>query len=221
MSNNNSEIISTNNQVHTNNLVLVNKVDVEFVLRGDYIPVDHAHQLFGAVATALNMDIHNAKWLAIQTIRGELIRDRILINNKSRLKLRVDVDRIPTVLKLIGKKLNIDQQSVLVNVANIKPIVPAQNLHARLVVIKEHLQVTEFVSALFKQLNQMNIPTDSLNIIVTEKPKIVRVHNKKIVGYGVTIANLTSEQSLAIQTEGLGGKRRMGCGIFVPTVMHY
>jgi CRISPR-associated protein Cas6 len=43
-----------------------------------------------------------------------------------------------------------------------------------------------------------------------------RVHHKNVVGYSMTISELTAEESVALQENGLGGRRRMGCGMFGP-----
>jgi len=39
------------------------------------------------------------------------------------------------------------------------------------------------------------------------------------VGYAVRVSGLSDEDSLKLQERGLGGKRRMGCGVFVPTLI--
>lgn len=36
------------------------------------------------------------------------------------------------------------------------------------------------------------------------------------MGFGLTVTNLNQIDSLTLQQEGLGGKRKMGCGMFVP-----
>jgi len=37
----------------------------------------------------------------------------------------------------------------------------------------------------------------------------------EIVGYELIIQGLTAEESITVQEQGLGGKRHMGCGVFV------
>jgi CRISPR-associated endonuclease/helicase Cas3 len=36
------------------------------------------------------------------------------------------------------------------------------------------------------------------------------------VGFGLKVRDLCDDDSIKLQERGLGGKRRMGCGIFVP-----
>ena len=36
------------------------------------------------------------------------------------------------------------------------------------------------------------------------------------MGYAVHIGGLNAAESLRLQEQGLGGRRKMGCGVFVP-----
>ena len=49
--------------------------------------------------------------------------------------------------------------------------------------------------------------------------RIVRVKGKRIVGYAMLATELTAEESIRLQERGLGGRRRMGCGVFVPKIL--
>jgi CRISPR-associated protein Cas6 len=46
--------------------------------------------------------------------------------------------------------------------------------------------------------------------------RVVRIRGKAITGYGVYVSGLNDEDSLKLQAMGIGGRRRMGCGLFVP-----
>jgi CRISPR-associated protein Cas6 len=46
--------------------------------------------------------------------------------------------------------------------------------------------------------------------------RVLDVKGRKIVGYAMQVAGLTAEESIRLQEEGLGGRRRMGCGLFMP-----
>ncbi|HMZ67064.1 MAG TPA: type I-MYXAN CRISPR-associated protein Cas6/Cmx6, partial [Leptospiraceae bacterium] len=45
--------------------------------------------------------------------------------------------------------------------------------------------------------------------------KTSRIHGKEIVGYPVLLTNLDPDESIKIQINGIGGRRKMGCGNFV------
>jgi CRISPR-associated protein Cas6 len=53
-------------------------------------------------------------------------------------------------------------------------------------------------------------------IVSVGKRRTIRIHGKEVVGYELVIEGLTADESVAIQTTGLGGRRHMGCGVFVP-----
>jgi CRISPR-associated protein Cas6 len=44
----------------------------------------------------------------------------------------------------------------------------------------------------------------------------MRIKDKKLVGYALRVTGLTAEESIRLEEEGLGGRRRMGCGVLVP-----
>ena len=43
------------------------------------------------------------------------------------------------------------------------------------------------------------------------------VGGRRVVGYSVRVTGLSAKESLALQENGIGGKRRMGCGLFRAT----
>jgi CRISPR-associated protein Cas6 len=44
----------------------------------------------------------------------------------------------------------------------------------------------------------------------------VTIHGKVVVGFAMRIADLGPEDSVRLQQGGIGGRRRFGCGLFVP-----
>jgi Cas6 Crispr len=69
-------------------------------------------------------------------------------------------------------------------------------------------------------------PGNTGSAVSTKKPvhlrcllrltRVVRIKDKTVVGYGVRVAGLNVEESLRLQEHGLGGRRKLGCGVFVP-----
>jgi CRISPR-associated protein Cas6 len=52
--------------------------------------------------------------------------------------------------------------------------------------------------------------------VVLEQRRQLQVKGQRLIGFKVRVDGLSQDQSLAVQAAGLGGKRAMGCGIFVP-----
>ena len=44
----------------------------------------------------------------------------------------------------------------------------------------------------------------------------MRVKGQVIVGFAVQVKGLSAADSLKLQADGLGGRRRLGCGFFLP-----
>ena len=85
-------------------------------------------------------------------------------------------------------------------------------------------EATSFLKSLQKQVSDLGVCAD----VILEKEifprgedgllarRAMRVKSVTLTGYGVILDNLSERDSLLIQESGLGGKRRMGCGLFEP-----
>jgi CRISPR-associated protein Cas6 len=83
-------------------------VDLIFQANGSAIPRDHGYALYGAVSRIVPT-IHQSKDVGIFPVRGTPARDgTLLLNDRSSLRLRVPVTRLPELLVLVGKALELD-----------------------------------------------------------------------------------------------------------------
>lgn len=160
-------------------------------------------------------------------------RRRIALNRASRLRIRIPSEFVPTVLSLAGKRLDIDGSSLLVGVPSAVPLFPAPTLRCRLAVIKGHTDPDPFLQAARTQADKLGIG-GTLSLIPRKSGasregrfldtegrspwirRTLRIQDREVVGYAVTATGLTDEESVTLQAQGLGGRRRFGCGIFVP-----
>lgn len=208
-------------------------VDMSFRLGGTIIPADHAYFLLSAVARIVPT-VHGDPAVGLHPIRGRNSGNRTLaLQPDSSLTLRIDSDRIREVLPLSGKTLNLGEHRIRIGVPMTKAIVPDVRLYSRLVVIKGHIEPDPFMAAVQRQLDCLGITSGRPSFI--EQPEIlaantgkrtgshslyrrrtVRVRDKEIVGFALIVEHLSPEESLCLQQAGLGGRRRLGCGIFVP-----
>ena len=187
-------------------------VDLVFRLRGSTIPVDHGYALYAAI-NRLVPEIHDAREIGVQPIRGVYGGDSMLhLAVFSRLILRLPDDQIRTYLKLAGKRLDVDGYSLHIGVPNARSLRPVASLRARLVTIKGFMNEGPFLEAAKRQLQSLGVAGEA---ILGER-RTFRVKEKQVVGFEVAVTGLTAEESLTLQEKGLGGRRRMGCGVFVP-----
>ena len=69
-----------------------------------------------------------------------------------------------------------------------------------------------FDEEIARQLTGLGITVSAMR----GRRRVFRIKDKTVVGYGVRIAGLNATESLRLQEHGLGGRRKMGCGVFVP-----
>ena len=192
-------------------------VDLAFpVMSTEPIPADHGYHLYGAVSRVLS-SLHQQNGIGIHPIRGQQIGNRRLsLDQRSRLIFRTDTDGIGGLIQVAGKQLNVAGTNVRVGVPQIWTLRPATALRSRLVTIKlkEGLDAESFQDAARRQLDALNVSHEAT--LSLGKRRTLRIKDKEVVGYEAIIEGLTAEESLDLQEQGIGGRRHMGCGVFVP-----
>jgi CRISPR-associated protein Cas6 len=186
------------------------------------IPADHGYLLYSAVSRALP-EAHQADGYGIHPLRGRQLGGRTLqLTERSRLVIRTEAEHIARFLPLSGKPLRLLDRTLRVGVPQVRPLVPAAALRSRLVTIKLAEAISQspaaaaesFRAAAARQLADLGIAREAA--LSLGKRRTLRIKDKEVVGYEVLVEGLAAEESLRLQSEGLGGRRHMGCGIFVP-----
>lgn len=205
-------------------------VDLAFALHGATIPADHGYQLYAAISRHLPT-IHGDEAVGIHPIRGQLVgQRRLALTRTSRLVLRLPATRIPEAIRLAGRSLDLDGAHLLVGVPSTRPLLAGPSLVSRLVVIRGFTEDEAFLDAVGRQLAALQIAgTASLVARTATRPvegrggagpyvrRTLRIRDKEVVGFAVWVNHLTEPESIHLQETGLGGRRRFGCGLFVPT----
>ena len=187
-------------------------VDLAFRLNGTTIPVDHGYALYAALSR-LAPEMHDARGLGIQPIRGVYGGDgKLHLNTSSRLVLRLPDEQIRTYLKVAGKKLEVDGHVLRVGVSDIWALRTSTALYSRLVTIKGFVEPDSFLAAASRQLQEIGGTAD----LHLRERRTLRIKDKQVVGFEMVVCKLTPQDSLKLQEVGLGGRRRFGCGVFVP-----
>jgi CRISPR-associated endonuclease/helicase Cas3 len=193
-------------------------VNLSFSVQGQALPADHGFGLFAALSR-LCPAVHQQNEIQILTIPG--IPDRkgkITLTDRSRLLIRLPITKIPLVYAIAGKRLLIGKHSIQIGIPNVEPLQPKPKLRSRIVTIKGYTEPEPFLGAVQRQLDalevsgQLQIP---LNLDKTPKRKTIKIKKDTVVGFTTEISNLSDEDSLKLQQWGLGGRRRMGCGVFL------
>ena len=206
-------------------------IDVAFRVQGSQIPADHGYLVYAAVTRTVPA-IHDDESVGILPIAGGMAGDRqISLNKSSRLTIRISADRIAQVLPLAGTCLRLGDGQLQVGVPEVHTLTPSARLYSRLVVIKGFMEPEGFLAAVRRQLDTVGVKGRAALMpqpvaIANASPghgsrspfirRTLRIRDKEIVGYAVCIADLTDEESIQLQEQGIGGRRRFGCGVLLP-----
>lgn len=201
-------------------------VNISFPIQGQQLPADHGYLVYSAISRAFPA-LHSVDWLGIELISGfpsgqgliTLSANSKLGTQNSKLCLRIPADHYRDVLSLAGKRLDIGGHQIRLGLPVARPIEPAPSLYARVVTIKKFTEPEPFLEAVNRQLDALDVkgtaelPFDEQG---RYRRRIVTIHGKSVVGFSVAVHELNDDNSLKIQSFGIGGRRAMGCGIFNP-----
>jgi CRISPR-associated endonuclease/helicase Cas3 len=187
-------------------------IELRFPVIGTALPSDHGYALFSAISRVIP-EAHGADWLAVETIPGATRGDgAIHLNSRARLKMRLPQDRLPAMMKMAGRRLDIDGSAIRLGVPQVLLLKPSQDLYARCVTIKNFIEPEPFLNAIARKLDEMGVKGEP----ELGSRRAFKVGNHTIVGFGLTVHELSDEGSIVLQERGLGGRRHFGCGFFVP-----
>jgi CRISPR-associated protein Cas6 len=201
------------------------KVNLYYPVLGTTLPTDHGYALYGALAKGLAALHEGGPRVLIGPILGRYTGNKTLrLEPKwSHLRLRLPAEDIGKVLPLAGKALDVGGHKIRLGVPRVMALEPSPTLVARVVMIKGFTEPQSFLEAARRQLAAAGIYAEASIPRVREGPQqgkprrhVVRVKERRLVGFTVQLTGLRPEQSIAVQERGLGGKQRMGCGFFVP-----
>jgi len=184
-------------------------VDVVFDLSGDSVPEDYPFALWAEISR-LSPWLKEVENVGILPLRGSTSGDRTLLSRRTKLVLRVPVERAVHALELTGQQLHIDGSILAVGRGKERQLSSSTTLHSHMV--ESNLGETEFMADMKRKLQAMNIACN----LICDKYRNIKGAQRSLSGYGLVLHDLKLQPSLQIQRNGLGGSRQFGCGIFVP-----
>lgn len=196
-------------------------IDLSFVLVGTTIPLDHGYALFSAICRVVR-SLHGDKRIGVHPIRGMRTAPGVLsLADYSSLRLRLPSEEIAPYIALAGHELDLEGYRFRVGIPRVESLIPAPNLASRLVTFRGSLAPERFEAHAREELSRLGIKAEP-SLVPSEQPKwrgqpirrVLRIKDKRVVGFAMRVGGLTAEESIHLQEEGLGGRRRMGCGVF-------
>ena len=198
-------------------------IDLSFVLVGTTLPLDHGYSLYSAICRVVP-GLHGDRPVGVHPVRGRQSGPGVLtLDERSRLRLRLRSEEIAPYIALAGQALDLEGHRLRVGIPSVQALTPAENLAARLVTFRHAMTPDAFEADVQRELDRLEIKgtprlVPSTRRAFTGQPirRVLRIKEKVVVGFALRVGGLTTAESIRLQEEGLGGRRRMGCGVFVP-----
>lgn len=181
------------------------------------VPDDHGYALFSAMSRVLGDWIHGDRDIAIHPLRGQHTRPGWL--QPMALVCRLPRARVEVLRPLVGKELEIvprtERTTRVLRVESgphLHELAPARALRAEINFSHATENDTLARVRVGERLREMGI----------EAPFELGASRRIRIGHGgariieVTVYDLAPEDALVLQALGMGGRRRFGCGVFVP-----
>jgi CRISPR-associated protein Cas6 len=197
-------------------------IDVVFGIACRTLPVDHAYSLSQAVCKELSWsdDEPNA---AVHTIhvaasgngwyRPDTGDQLLYPSRRTKLALRIPKHRIDDAQSLSGKTLDIEGHELTVKDMSQKMLSEITTLFARYVVGRQDQEEMDFLADVKAALDDMDIQPKKM--LCGIESTLESPHGP-LVARSLMIADLTFDESIKLQQQGLGDYQWMGCGIFLP-----
>ena len=205
-----------------NAAVVDDVVDAVFAISCRSLPVDHAFALSQAIEATLPWFadepraglhlVHGASsgsgWM-----RPEAPDALLYLSQRAKLVLRLPGHRLRDAAALVGRTMQVAGCPLRVDGLAMRPLSRNANLFSRGVILAATGNETDFLAAADEALATLGIrPGTMLCGRTTAIATPERTHQAR----SLMLAGLAQEQSLALQQQGLGAGRKLGCGLFIP-----
>jgi CRISPR-associated protein Cas6 len=197
-------------------------VDAAFAIECRSLPVDHAFALSQAILAALPWFAEEPQ-AGLHTVHGAASgagwqrpegEDALLqLSHRTRLVLRLPGSRLRDAAALTGQTLDVAGFPMRVGRLQPRPLLRIASLFSRSVIFEGSDDETEFLAAATEALSALGVEASTMlcgrDVTLATPQRTYRTRSLM-----VTVA--TPAQSLALQRQGLGEARKLGCGLFIP-----
>jgi CRISPR-associated protein Cas6 len=197
-------------------------LDVAFAITCRTLPVDHAWVLSRAVLAVL-------PWLAdepgagVHTIhvaesgngwmRPEGGDALLYLSRRTRLTLRVPRRRLEDARRLSGRTLDLGGHPLVVGAGTERALATNPAVFARYVVTDESVDENAFLAQALAALRAIGVRPRKMLCGIEH---VIQTPDAPLRTRSLMVADLAPEESVALQAEGLGPQRTLGCGLFLP-----
>jgi CRISPR-associated protein Cas6 len=187
--------------------------DLAFSVRGEQIPSDYRHALWTALHAAAPWleDEPRAGILGIRTVATE--RGVCLLARRANLTLRLPMHRLAAAAAALeGRRIEVAGEAVEIGTSHVRPLPIANTLYADFVTTGSS-EETRFQNEVAEALTSTGVSASVR--FICGRPRTLHAGGEEVSGYAVVLHELRPDDALTLLHEGLGGGRKLGCGIFI------
>ena len=197
-------------------------VDLVFQIECRALPVDHAWALSQAVCAAL-------PWLEQEPAAGvhpihvaesgngwkrpENADDLLCLSRRTKLVLRTPRLRVAAANALVGQQLDVAGHGLRVDKVSLRPLSAITTIFSRYVVSADGLDETAFLQQALRDLEALGVRPKKM---LCGLKKIIATPEQPVHTRSLMLAGLRQQESVTLQQRGLGPRRLLGCGLFIP-----
>jgi len=200
-------------------------VDVMFPLQEcKSLPVDHAHALANALIKAVPW-LADEPRAAIHTIHvagsqngwerpAHGSEQQLLPSRRTKLSIRIPRARLDDLkAALEGQTLTLDRAGFTLGPAKERPLSAEKTLFARYVIAHADEDEEQFLRRIASELAQRGI---KIRKALCGKTLSLSTPTGPVLTRSLMLAELSPNDAIALQQQGIGAHQTMGCGIFLP-----
>ena len=197
-------------------------VDAVFNISCRTLPVDHAYVLSHAIQRALPWFAHErGAGLHIVHVAGsgngwQRPADPaalLHLSRRTKLALRIPKQRIADAGALLDQTLDVGGHALRIDSIALRPLSRITTLFSRYVVIAAGDDEAGFLRAATEELDALGIGPGRMVCGLTTA---IATPTHTLNTRSLMIADLSTEESVLLQQQGLGPERKLGCGLFLP-----
>lgn len=197
-------------------------VDLVYKMRCRCLPVDHAQALSTALLEHLPW-LKDTKGAGMHPIsipetgngwmRPEGEDELLHLSRRTKLILRAPSQHIDAAAELTGKTLDVAGYELEILSMEPRPLLALETLFSLYNVITEGMDEEAFMQGVVEELASIGVTPRKM---LPGKGRRMRCAEGDLQTLSLMIADLTHEESLKIQHQGIGQHQHMGCGLFIP-----
>ncbi len=139
--------------------------------------------------------------------------ENIPLSKRAKLIMRINKNQINDIKDIEGKEIRLFGNTLKIGSSKVKNFLVVKDLFCRFVMSDHKTSEEDFLNIIQKELRGLKI---NIKKALCGRSMVISFGKKTLYTRSLMIADLSKEESLKLQEEGVGDKKLYGCGIFLP-----